>query len=101
MYPCITSLHYILVDLAEQAGAADLLVGHCCSEDAHRIAQERVVCPLGRSLAREEVERELLNKLLLLGWLDGEVLKVPLPRFALQRRGELPPGGLRRAPCYV
>ena len=37
--------------------------------------------------SRDDVEREQLVKLLLLAGLDGEVLKVRLPRFALQRRG--------------
>ena len=39
---------------------------------------------LERSLARDDVQRELLIKLLLLGWLDGEVHKVLVPRFATQ-----------------
>ena len=55
--------------------------------DAQGIAQERIVCTLERCLAREDVEREQLIKLLLLGGLDDEVLKFRLPRFALQRRG--------------
>ena len=82
-----------LAELVEQAGAEDLLVGHRCPEDAQGIAQERIVCTLKRSLARDDVEREQLVKLLLLGGLDDEVLKVRtkvrirLPRFGLQRRG--------------
>ena len=76
----------LLVELLEQARAEDLVVGHRCPEDAQGIA-ERIVCMLERSLACDDVEREQLIKLLLLVGLDGEVLKVPLPRFALQRRG--------------
>ena len=91
----------LLVKLIEQAGSKDLLVGHRCPEDAHSIAQVRVVGTLERRLAGDDVKRELLVELLLLCWLDSEVLEVRLPRFALQRPGELTRGGLSRAPCFI
>ena len=51
--------------------AEDLLVGHRCPEDAQGIAQERIVCTLERSLARDDVEREQLIKLQFLLLLGG------------------------------